>query len=614
VLQALRSRSLVIWAIVFVCFVVGFLLVDTSGLLGLGSGTITPTTAVATVNGTDIQWLQWQNLANNRAAQEERNLGRGLTLDERARFEDQAFEELVSSVLLQQEYSRRGIVVSDQEIQEAARQSPPPELLQNPELQTDGRFDMEKYRRLLNSAAARQQGLLLQLESFYRSELPRVKLFNQLSGDVFVSDDKLWSTHRDQTDSAEVSFVAFESAGVTDSNIVVPESDLRSYYDRNKAALERPGRATISVLAIPRTITSSDSQATRARAVQLKNEIAGGARFEDVARRESGDTVSGQQGGSLGTRAATDYVEAFRTAALAMRTGTISDPVLSEFGYHLIRKEGQKGDSLTLSHILLRIAQSDSSATRTDRRADSLSRIAGGSDQGSQLDSAAKRLGLRIEVLNVIEGQPAFSTESGRMLPGISAWAFSGPRVGEISDLQDSEDVYVLARLDTLADGGIPSFAEARGEVSRLLIGRKRAESLLPRANELVAAVNGADLESAAKARDIPVQKSPLFTRAMFVPGLGRFNEAIGAAFSLPVGQVSKPIVTDQGVFVIRVDRRIEADRAAWEANKNAQRTEAIAAIRQLRIRTYMSELRKSAKVTDNRKRLNAAARAQAVE
>ena len=65
--------------------------------------------------------------------------------------EDQAFEQLVSNVLLQQEYKRRGIRVGDQEVIEAAQQSPPPELLQNPELQSDGRFDIEKYRRLLRS-------------------------------------------------------------------------------------------------------------------------------------------------------------------------------------------------------------------------------------------------------------------------------------------------------------------------------------------------------------------------------------------------------------------------------------------------------------------------------
>ena len=234
-LQQLRSKSLVIWAIVFVFFVVGFLLADTSGLLGLGSAAITPGTTVAEVNGTSIQWLAWQNRANQLAQQQEVQSGRGLTLDERQQIEDQAFEQMVGEILLQQEYEKRGIRVSDQEVVQAAQQTPPPDLMQNPELQTEGQFDIEKYRRLLRSPAARQQGLLLQLEAYYRSEIPKAKLFDQLAGDVFVSDAKLWRTYKDQYDSAAVSYVAFPSSNVPDSAVQVPDAELRRFYDQNKA-------------------------------------------------------------------------------------------------------------------------------------------------------------------------------------------------------------------------------------------------------------------------------------------------------------------------------------------------------------------------------------------
>lgn len=610
-LQELRSRSLIIWTVVFACFVLGFLLADTSGLLGLGTAPITPTTVVAKVNGEEVPWLGWQNLANALATQEERQLGRGLTLDERQQVEDRAFEQLVADILLRQEYDRRAIRVSAEEIQQAAQASPPPELLQNPELQTDGRFDLEKYRRLLGSSVARQQGLLLQLENYYRQEIPRAKLFDQLAGDVFVSDAKLWGTHRDLNDSAQVSFVAFEAAGVPDSAVQVPEADVRAYYDKNKKALERPGRAVLTLLAVPRAVTAADTQSTRDRLLALREEIRGGAKFEDVARRESADSGSGASGGSLGTMLPTDFVKEFGDAAKALPTGQLSEPVLTQFGYHLIRKEAQKGDSLTLRHILLKVAQSDSNATRTDRRADSLSRMAASADQPSRLDSAARVLGLTPERAIAVEGQPVISA-AGVSIPSVSAWAFTGSKAGEISDLFDSEQVYVIARLDTLIEGGVPRYENARGDIVRILIGRRKAESLVPRATELVTSVQGADLESAARARDITVQKTEMFTRPQFVAGLGRFNAAIGAAFAVPVGTVSQPIVTDQGVFVMRVERRVSVDSASWAAGIAGQRREAINAIRQLRVRTFLSEIRKTANVTDNRKKLNAAARAQA--
>lgn len=609
-LQQLRSKSLIIWALVFIFFVVGFLLADTSGLLGLGGGPITPGTTVAEVNGTDINWLAWQNRANQLAQQQEQQAGKSLSLDERQQIENQAFEQMVGEILLQQEYERRGIRVSDQEVVLAAQQSPPPDLMQSPELQTDGRFDIEKYRRLLGSPAARQQGLLLQLEAYYRSELPKAKLFDQLAGDVFVSDAKLWRTYKDQYDSAAVSYVAFDAASVGDSSVQVPESELRAFYEQNKESMERPGRAVLSILTIPRAVTAEDSAATVQRAAGLRSEIVGGSSFEDVARRESADTLSAVQGGDLGVNPIDRFVPSFGNAARALRVGEISQPVKTEYGVHLIRKDSQKGDTLGLHHILLRYHQSDSNAVRTDRKADSLSRIAAAAEDPARLDSAAKVLGLGIEKVVAFEGEPVMSS-AGRIIPSVSAWAFMGARPREISDLYDSDDVYVIARLDSLYPGGIPSFEDSRADIRQVLIGRKKAESLVPRADSLAAAAATSTLEAAAQAMGLQVAKTELFTRPQFVSGLGRFTAAIGAAFTLPVGEVSNPIVTDQGTFVLRVDRRIEADSATWAAQKDVQRREAIQAIQQLRVRTFLSELRKTADIDDRRKQLNAAARAQ---
>jgi peptidyl-prolyl cis-trans isomerase D len=610
VLQQMRSAAKWVWIVLVVCFVGVFLFADTSGLLGLGPTRITSSTAVAKVNGVEVPYLQWANLSNNLAQQQERGGGRGLSLDDRRQVEDQAFEQLVGSILLEQEYKRRGIRVSDQEVVEAAQQSPPPELMQNPELQTDGRFDIDKYRRLLRSPGARQQGLLLQLENYYRTEIPRAKLFDQLAGDVYVPESKLWSVYRDLNDSAKVSFVMFDAGAVPDTAVRIPESDLRAYYDRHKEDLKRPGRAVVSVLVIPRAITAADTAAAKARAAALRSEIVGGAKFEDVARRESADSSSGANGGDLGPSLPSRYVQPFGDAAKALKVGEISQPVETPFGVHLIRLDSRKGDTLSLHHILVHVQQSDSSATRTDRLADSLARIAGTADRPERFDSAATMLHLTPQRLTAVEGEPLMS-QNGRPIPSVSAWAFGGVKVGESSDLYDSDELYALARLDSLVEGGIPSFADAREDIRRQMLGERKAETLVPRARELAQAAAKSSLEDAAKSHDMTVTHTDLFTRPQFVGGLGRFNAAIGAAFSLPVGRISAPIVTEQGAYVMRVDRRVPADSAVWAKQKSTQQQEAINSIRQLRVRTFLSELRKTAKVDDYRKQLNAAARAQ---
>ena len=244
-LQQMRSAAKWIWIFIVIAFVGGFLFLDTSGLLG-GRDQITPTTAVASVNGTDIPYLTWMNVSNAIAQQREQQMGRGLNGDERRAVEEQAFEQLISDVLLSQEYRKRGIRVSDEEVIQQARTNPPPALLNDPTLQTDGRFDIEKYQRLLNSPQARQQGMLVQLENYYRNEIPRLKLESQVLSDVYVSDAKLWNAYRDEHDSTQVSFVTFDPALIPDSSVTVADADVRRYYDANGDRFERRVRSCIA--------------------------------------------------------------------------------------------------------------------------------------------------------------------------------------------------------------------------------------------------------------------------------------------------------------------------------------------------------------------------------
>jgi peptidyl-prolyl cis-trans isomerase D len=362
---------------------------------------------------------------------------------------------------------------------------------------------------------------------------------------------------------------------------------------------------------IPRTVTAADSQATLARMAALRDEIADGARFEDVAMRESQDETNASAGGSLGMRGREAFDSAFESAAYALQPGQVSQPVLTPFGYHLIRVDERKGDSISARHILLRVGQSESNAVATDRRADSLSRIAAATTEPERFDSAAKSLGLTPTTVTAYEGQPLF-TGFG-LASGASAWAFGGAQAGETSDLFDTEDAYFLARLDTLQESGVAPFGAVRPEIEALLMSRRKSEVLAERTREFAERAKATSLETAAQERTFTVNGTNLFSRSTFVPGLGRLTGAVGAAFALPVGQVSAPIATDDGVYVIRVDRRVEARREAFEAQKEVQRSNALAVLQQSRVRDFMDGLREQANIRDRRKALNAAARAQAV-
>lgn len=608
----MRSAARYLWWVLAVAFIGGYLLLDTSGLLG--RQVVTQGTSIGEVNGVDITYGQWFNYANELAQQREQQTGRSVDMDERAQIDDQAFDELVMNIIQQQEFDRRGISVTEDEIRQAALVAPPPQLMQNPELQTDGKFDPAKWERFLASPAIRQQGILLQLQRYYETEIPKLKFYDQIANEVYISTPRLWRTYQDSHDSAAFSFVAFKATPADDSAAAraVTESEIAAYFAANRKRMQLSTRATVSVIAISREPSAVDSAATRDRIIATRSRIAKGEKFEDVAKEVSDDSVSAVEGGKLPPTPKTGFGLTEISDALGkLRPGQLSEPIKTAIGWHLVRLDQRKGDTLSAHHILLRFRQTDSSAIRTDRRADSLSRIVGNATDRTRLDTAAKQLGLPIFNLEVVEGQRAISPDR-LLLAGLTQWATNGAAtVGEISQVMDSENAYFIARLDSVIAGGDPPLERVRDDIRAFLARKKSAEARLGEARTFAQAAARTSLEQAAQASNYKLETAAMATRIQFVPGIGQGHPATGAAFTLSVGAVSEPIVGFDGVYVIRVDKRVNASRTAWEAQLPTQRAQFEQQAMQDRYRQYITALRDEATIVDKRREVLAANRGQ---
>ena len=207
----------------------------------------------------------------------------------------------------------------------------------------------------------------------------------------------------------------------------------------------------------------------------------------------------------------------------------------------------------------------------------------------------------------VVEGNPL--TVNGQFIPSVGPWAFQGAKPGETSELFDAEDGYYLARLDSLTPGGTLSLDQAKNDIRTFLVSQKKIDMLLPQARNFAKVAAASTLESAAKLMNMDVVKTKPFTRVTGVPELADFPEAVGAAFTLPLNAVSEPIRAMHGVVVERVDNRIPASRAAFEAQKEVLRQQELQQLRQQRVREFLSNLRLVAKIDDKRKQIEASAR-----
>jgi peptidyl-prolyl cis-trans isomerase D len=556
---------------------------------------------VLKVNGREVPVAEYQQRLQAAYEQYRQQYGTApMAREEERQIQDQVVNQLIQEILLQQEYRRLGIRVTDEEVIEAARSSPPPEVMRDPQFQTNAQFDITKWQQFLRTGADR--AVLAQLEALYRDRIPQVKLAQYVTADVYIPDAKLWRIYRDQHDSATVAVLAVWPAALRDSTPVT-DAELERYLRAHADEYKQPAVAFVRFVAIPRLPDAADSAAARSRIERIRVELARGAKFEDVARRESSDTASGRQGGDLGwvKRTESTFDPVFMQAVRALPPGQVSRPVVTQFGYHLIRVDAARGDSVKVRHILVPIEPQGAHLDYVEARADTLERLAADQSDGALLDSAARRLNLPVSGLyRVVDGD--WLQLGPYRIPDVSVWAFEAP-VGETSPVIEAKPAYYVFRLDSLVPEGAPPLAAVRDRVLAAVRLEKQKDMTRRHADSLVAELRGTrNLPAAAAARGLAVQRFGPFTRLQPPSYLAQEPLLLGAAFGLRVGERSGVVAGENGYFIIESLGRKLADSSAWRAQREAQRTQLLNAIRQARVQQYVDALRAKATIVDRRK------------
>jgi len=144
------------------------------------------------------------------------------------------------------------------------------------------------------------------------------------------------------------------------SKIDVSEYEKRNYYETNMDSFpDRPKMVKIAEIAIKPDMGSETLDQALQEIEDIQEELNKGADFEELARKYS-DCPSAAQGGDLGYFSRGQMVPEFEEAAFALEIGEVSEPVLTEFGYHLIRVDDKRDGEIKARHILIEAAISDS--------------------------------------------------------------------------------------------------------------------------------------------------------------------------------------------------------------------------------------------------------------
>ncbi|MCA9762010.1 MAG: peptidylprolyl isomerase [Gemmatimonadetes bacterium] len=174
------------------------------------------------------------------------------------------------------------------------------------------------------------------------------------AGFLGIDDYRRWMNDRQYRELVKQRYIQLlAEKGLTDP-IQPTESEVRAFYESNLDRLPRrpPTRSIRQIVIAPKPNPAEKAKA-RVLADSLVQALRAGADFQVVARRFSQDPGSAAQGGDLGWVRPGVMVREFERAAFALPRGTISDPVESPFGYHIIQVERIQPSERKIRHILL---------------------------------------------------------------------------------------------------------------------------------------------------------------------------------------------------------------------------------------------------------------------
>jgi peptidyl-prolyl cis-trans isomerase D len=580
---------MLVTAIAFVGLMVFEWGMDITGQSGGGMGEL------GRVNGTSVPYEQYQAAYRNLYDQVSRSQDMPITSAQNREIEEAAWDEVVNQILIEQELARRGIRVTDREIQDAARFSPPPEFSSDPFFQTDGQFDIQKYQEFLARSA--DELLLLQLEAYYREIIPRSKLLRQVTSGIYFTDSELWDQYRFENEQIRVRFVALNPAErVPAEEVQVTDAEVRDYYRANQRSFETPAQVDVKYVMLTKAPLQEDTLAARERAEELRREILEGSSFAEVARRESADQGSAVEGGDLGAFTRGQMVPAFDSVAFSAPLNQVLEPVQTTFGFHVIEVLSRQGDSARARHILVPVERTSESELRLLTLADSLEALG----RSMALEQAAAPLSIPVRQQVMTEAFP-FLAGVGQIFDGLD-WAFQEAAPGEVSPVFEDEQAFYMMELISSTPPGVQPLENAQPTIEQILRMDKMLDLARLEALELVEEVRSAGTLEILDGRDgLVVQELGPLSRLEFFPGLGYQNRAVGAAFGLKEEEIGGPVVTENNVFLLQLLERQPADSLAWEEQKEFQRAQTVSMVQQQRLGQWIEGLREAANIVDRR-------------
>jgi peptidyl-prolyl cis-trans isomerase D len=539
---------------------------------------------VATVNGEPISHKQYQERLDAYVEMLSRNNQGRLTAEmvETLGLPQRVIDELVTEVAVEQRAHAEGLGMSDEEFNAAVHAMR--------EFQDGGRFSIDRYRRFLQARGVegerdlrrfltlrKVQRLIVggvrvtdaEIEQAWawrreevRAEWALVEL-TPLMAAATAGDDEIaeyLTTHGDEFKQPERRKVQYVTLVTKDFTPKVSDTQVEKYYTEHVKEFETPRELHAShvLVRVGETGGSEAEDRAREKIADVIKRAKAGEDFAKLAREVSEDPGSKDRGGDLGWVSAGTMVPQFEQALFALKKGEItSEPVRTPFGFHAIkvsevREATRKPLKEVTAQIRDRLAAEGAEAAAKARAEEVRPTLQAAGDFMAE----ARKLGLTpIETTMSKLGRPPG-------MPGMPATntledAAFGLAVGGVTSPVNTPAGWVVLKVIESIPPGVPPLTEIRDRVLAA-VKRGKAETVAAnRIKQLADDAKGGDLPAAARKAGATLGAAVRFSRAK--PAEKLPGDVQLAALQTPAGELSAPVRTPQGYYLVKVLERVPA-------------------------------------------------------
>lgn len=582
---------------------------------GVGSFRAQRGNRVALVNGEVITGHEYQEAYNNLVEQVRAQFGKNLdentlkALD----LKKKALDRLIERKIVVKEAEKLKFRVTNEELSQA--------IVNIKAFQSDGVFNKKVYERALSQnrmtpelfeASVKESMLIERIMSFVTggvriSEKEALEWFkwkgasvnvdyadfnperytgiNPTGEDLKAFFDRNKEAYKTE-DKIKISYLIFEPGSYT-SKATVEEKDINEFYETNIDKFKRPKtvEARHILLKVEEGESPESVEEKRVKAVNMLKMIKEGQPFEDLAKKYS-DCPSRSQGGFLGAFQKKDMVEPFAGAAFSLKPGEISEPVLTRFGWHIIKTEKVNEEKLfslqeTRGAILKKISEDKAKNFAYDEA----EAVYNDALQMKDLTKAAEKRGLTIKSTDYFSRSEA-SLMTGIDNPAVTAEAFEMPEK-EIGDVKETGSGYAIIQVLGKMAAKIPELKDVNDVVKADLVKEKQDQKAEKEAGALLTALkNGGDMAKESAKYGLSVSETGFFKRNESIPNIGQEPQITEAAFTLSKERLfpESAIKGTKGYYVIKFKERKDPPDEGFEKEKDNIRK---ALLEQKKIKTF---------------------------